>query len=206
MPGRAVVSPFGAGPKAPTNFTDPESRMMRNGDQAFIEGYNAYVAVDSADSQTTGAVTVTNQAADSVDRLPGLDPLRSNTGRTPQGVLQDAGYGSERKLDGCAERPIPAAIPLETLTHCVGRTDPRASGRIPAHLPRKGRMRRYPRKQAGRCRCRRRPCSVESAMGISRRCKGGESFCCGASRGWTRNDGFTGRSRTWCGCCSKRTD
>ena len=162
-------------PKAQTNFTDPDSRIMRNSDKAFVQGYNAQVAVD-ADSQIILAATVTHQAADSPHLLPVLDQVRANTGRTPRGVLADAGYWSEGNLDGCAERQVPAAIPPEKIKHRAWRTATAPRGRIPQHLSRKDRMRRYLRTKAGRRRYRRRQCSVEPAIGYLKTVQGCRQF------------------------------
>ena len=117
-------------PKAQTNFTDPDSRIMRNSEKAFIPGYNAQVAVD-ADSPIIQAATVTNQAADSPHLLAVLDEVAPNTGRKPRGVLADAGYWSEHNLDGCAERQVPAAIPPEKVRHRAWRTATAPRSRIP---------------------------------------------------------------------------
>ena len=65
--------------------------------------------------------------------------VRENTGRTPGGVLADAGYWSEKNLDGCADRHVSAAIPLEKLTHRLWRTVTAPRGRIPKPLSRKDR-------------------------------------------------------------------
>lgn len=129
-----------------------------------------------ADSQIIVAATVTNQAADSPHLLAVLDQVRANTGRTPGGVLADAGYWSEHNLDGCAERHVPAAIPPEKIKHRVWRTATPPRGRIPQHLSRKDRMRRYPRTKAGRRRYRRRQCSVEPAIGYLKTVQGCRQF------------------------------
>jgi len=50
-------------PKAQRNFTDPDSRIMKNADKAFIQSYNAQAAVD-VDSQIIVAAQLSNQAAD----------------------------------------------------------------------------------------------------------------------------------------------
>ena len=76
--------PLRPDPKAQSNFTDPESRIMRNSDKAFIQGYNAQIAVD-ADTQIILAADVTNQAADSPHLLPMVDQVVENTGRRPVG-------------------------------------------------------------------------------------------------------------------------
>jgi hypothetical protein len=75
--------------KAQRNFTDPESRIMKNLDPAFIQAYNAQVAVD-VDSQIIVAADLSNQAADGPHLLPLVrDVVRNcdlsrHRGRTPQ--------------------------------------------------------------------------------------------------------------------------
>ena len=162
-------------PKAQTHVTDPDSRIMRNSDKAFVQAYNAQGAVD-ADSQIIVAATVTNQAADSPHLLGVLDQVQANTGRRPRGVLADAGYWSAQNLDGCAGRQVPAAIPPEKLTHRAWRAATPPRGRIPKHLSRKDRMRRYLRTKAGRRRYRRRQCSVEPAIGYLKTVQGCRQF------------------------------
>ena len=108
-------------PKAQSNFTDPDSRIMRNGDKAFIQGYNAQIAVD-AETQVIVAADVTNQAADSPHLLPMVDQVVANTGRRPQGVLADAGYWSEDNRHGVTERTMEAIVPPEKLRHREWRT------------------------------------------------------------------------------------
>jgi len=175
QPAPPPAEPATPDPKAQTNFTDPDSRIMRNSDKAFIQGYNAQVAVD-ADTQIIVAATVTNQAADSPHLLPVLDQVRETTGRTPRGVLADAGYWSEKNLDGCAERQVSAAIPPEKLKHRLWRTVTAPRGRIPKTLSRKDRMRRYLRTKAGRRRYRRRQCSVEPVIGYLKTVHGCRQF------------------------------
>lgn len=62
---RPCKDPKKAKPKArdQRNFTDPDSRIMKNSDKAFIQGYNAQATVD-AESQIIVAADLTNQAGD----------------------------------------------------------------------------------------------------------------------------------------------
>lgn len=55
--------------KAHCNFTDPESRIMKSGEGAFRQDYNAQAAVDS-DHQIIVAADLSTQAADSVHLVP----------------------------------------------------------------------------------------------------------------------------------------
>jgi hypothetical protein len=160
-------------PPAQSNFTDPESRIMRHHDKAFIQGYNAPIAVD-AEPQIILAADVTNPAADNPPLLSVVDQVIANTGKRPVGVLADAGYWSENNRPGRPERHIEGIIPPEKLRHRAWRTVQAPRGRIPQHLSPKDRMRRYLHTKAGRRRYRRRQVSVEPVIGYlktTQRCR-----------------------------------
>jgi hypothetical protein len=53
------------------NFTDPDLRIMRNSDKAFIQAYNAQASVD-AETHIIVAADLTNQAADTT-HLPDVN-------------------------------------------------------------------------------------------------------------------------------------
>lgn len=77
------------------NFTDPESRIMKDGaTKAFMQGYNAQIAVDGS-SQVIVATGVTQQATDHHQLAPMVDKIKENTGRKPKKLSGDAGYFSE---------------------------------------------------------------------------------------------------------------
>jgi hypothetical protein len=60
----------GPTPKDPPSFIDPDSRIMRNSDKAFIQAYNAQAIVDGQ-SQIIVAADLTNRATD-VTHLPDM--------------------------------------------------------------------------------------------------------------------------------------
>jgi len=64
---------------AQSNFTDPESRIMKSHD-GFIQGYNAQAAVD-ADSQVIVAQMLTNNASDTQQLRSMVAQIKHNTGR-----------------------------------------------------------------------------------------------------------------------------
>ncbi|MEO6593378.1 MAG: IS1182 family transposase [Planctomycetota bacterium] len=78
-------------PKDQTNFTDPESRIMRMPSKAFDQSYNTQVAVDDA-HQIVVAATVTQSANDQGQLLPVLNATFENTKLAPKKLLADAGY------------------------------------------------------------------------------------------------------------------
>jgi hypothetical protein len=88
---------------AQRNFTDPDSRIMENGDGAFIQAYNGPAVVDDTD-QIVVAAAVTSCASDVPSLSPMLDQAVGNTGRAPQQALVDAGYCSEGNLTAAAQR------------------------------------------------------------------------------------------------------
>lgn len=89
---------------AQTNFTDPESRIMKSHD-GFIQAYNVQAAVD-ADSQVIVAQGLTNNASDSHQLAPMVAQIKQNTGRQARELSADAGYCSEDNLKELRRRHI----------------------------------------------------------------------------------------------------
>jgi transposase len=81
-------------PKAQRNFTDPESRIMKDGATgSFEQSYNAQIAVDGQ-AQIIVAATLTQAANDKQQLVPVLEEVKTNLGRLPEKVTADAGYFS----------------------------------------------------------------------------------------------------------------
>ena len=83
--------------KAQSNFTDPESRIMKTSSEGFQQSYNAQTVVDG-DNQVVVATTVTDNASNQGQLIPMVDAVRDAFGETPEQVLADAGYCSEPNL------------------------------------------------------------------------------------------------------------
>lgn len=96
--------------RAQTNFTDPESRIMKTQD-GFQQCYNAQAVVD-AESQVIVACEVTNTAPDSQRLPPMLRQIHENTGHFPNQLTADAGYSSEANFTCLAEADIYAVVAL----------------------------------------------------------------------------------------------
>ena len=97
-PGRApqVVNVAEAKPSqtAQRNFTDPESRIMKDGATgSFEQSYNAQAAVDET-AQIIVAATLTQDANDKQQLVPVLEKVKTNMGRLPEKASADAGYFS----------------------------------------------------------------------------------------------------------------
>jgi transposase len=173
--GRPPEPPPGTpSPKAQRNFTDPDSRIMRDADKAFIQAYNAQVAVD-APAQVIVACAVTNQAADAPHAVPLVDAIRANTRRRPRRVLADAGYWSAATAAALARRQIDAYLATGKLKHSSP-PPPAPRGRIPQGLGPKERMQRKLRTHRGRTLYARRKAIVEPVFGLLKRARGFRQF------------------------------
>jgi transposase len=87
-------------PKAQRNFTDPESRIMPDGAHkgAFVQAYNAQIAVDSA-AQVIVAAELTQESNDKRQLAPMLERVVQNLGAKPDAASADAGYCSEEQVN-----------------------------------------------------------------------------------------------------------
>src|SRR5918997_1066885 len=102
---------------AQRNFTDPDSRIMKNADKAFVQAYNGQLAVDASPHQLIVGCAVTNQAADAPHLEPMVEQVRAVTGGTPQEWSSDTGFFSAHNLRVLAEAGIAAFIPPERQPH-----------------------------------------------------------------------------------------
>ena len=86
-------------PKAQRNFTDPDSRIMRDGaTKSFEQSYNCQAVVDSQ-AQVIVAAQVTQQANDKQQVKPLVEEMKLNLdGRLPAELSADAGYFSEDNI------------------------------------------------------------------------------------------------------------
>jgi transposase len=81
-------------PKAQRNFTDPESRIMKDGaTKSFVQAYNAQAAVDGH-AQVIVAAAVTQEANDKRQLVPLLTQVVANVGEAPAAASADSGYFS----------------------------------------------------------------------------------------------------------------
>ena len=88
-------------PKAPRNFTDPDSKIMITGDGAFHQCFNAQAVADGDHQVIVGAELNTN-ASDVGNLLPMTEQTVANTGVIPEQMLADAGYSSTATLEVAA--------------------------------------------------------------------------------------------------------
>ena len=83
--------------KAQSNFTDPDSAIMKTSTEGFQQCYNAQVAVDG-EHQLIVATELTSNASDQGAMVGLLDEVKDTFDAQPGTVLADAGYCNERDL------------------------------------------------------------------------------------------------------------
>ena len=152
-------------PKAQRNFTDPESRIMKNSDKAFIQGYNAQATVD-AETHIIVAADLSNQASDCPHLKGQIEQVLENTGRHPKEASADAGYYSDGNIAFLEEQGIDPYVPPDKVKHSEWRAQKPPRGRIPKGATPKDLMRRKLRTKKGRKRYKLRQTSVEPVFGF----------------------------------------
>jgi hypothetical protein len=178
--------PGGRSPKPPTpgprdkdqyNFTDPQSRIMKNPNNGgFDQHYNVQVSVDQ-DSRLIVAHTLSNHPTDRREALPTVDAIPPLLGK-PDAAALDNGYWSENNVNGLLERGIEPYI-------ATGRDPHYSSWR--AHFAQhpappandataKEKMAYKLRTEIGRALYRLRKCTVEPVIGIIKEVLGFRQF------------------------------
>jgi transposase len=115
--------------KAQRNFTDPDSRIMKDGaTKEFVQAYNAQAAVDS-EAQVIVAASVTQDANDQKQLVPLLEQVKIVTGRKPQQATADSGYFSEANVTDARLVGIDLLVSPDRQKH--GREMPASTGPPP---------------------------------------------------------------------------
>lgn len=130
--GRPPDPPGVPKPTAQRNFTDPESRIMKNADGAFIQAYNGQIAVDVSPHQIILGCALTNQAADAPHLAPMVERVRATVGAVPPAWSADTGYFSEANVAAVEIVGSTAYIPPSRDAHPVPRVPPAVAGALDA--------------------------------------------------------------------------
>lgn len=153
-------------PKAQRNFTDPESRiMMRDG--AFLQGYNAQIAVDEH-AQIVVAAALSNHPADVDYFAPMLNHVVANCGAVPERTTADAGYFSAANIRAAEHMGTEPFISVGKHRNDGSQTD------LPPHYltPSRLSMRALLASRRGHAAYARRKATVEPVFGQIRACRG----------------------------------
>lgn len=167
----------GARDKDQYNFTDPDSRIMKNSsDEGFDQHYNAQIATDQA-SLLIVAHALSNHPNDQHEMVPTLDALDPQLGLAQAAAL-DNGYFSEANIAACAQRGIEPYIATGREPHqrswqsfFAPQTDPPPDDASPTV-----KMAYKLQTEIGRAIYRLRKCTVEPVIGIIKEVLGFRQF------------------------------
>lgn len=176
--GRApeVPDPEKAEPEAKSqrNFTDPDSRIMKDGaTKSFEQCYNAQAAVDGT-AQVILAAEVTQAANDKEQLAPMVEAVEANTGLVPEALTADAGYYSEDNVKALVGKKIDGYIAVERLKH--GEAPAPVEGEAGPELSVKELMRRKLLTERGRSVYAKRKAVVEPVFGQIKQARGLRRF------------------------------
>jgi len=114
-------------PKAQRNFTDPESRIMKDGSsKSFEQAYNAQAAVDSS-SQVIVGTLVTQAPNDKEQLVPMLLRVQEQAGALPESASADAGYFGAKAITDPRISGVDLYVPPDRQKHgdmAVAASDP----------------------------------------------------------------------------------
>jgi len=162
-------------PKAQRNFTDPDSRLMKDGaTKELVQGYNAQAAVDSQ-AQVIVAAAVTQAENDKKELVPLLLQVRGLTGRPPQRATADNGYFSEANVTDPRLEGIDLLVAPDRQKH--GKEVPLATGPPPPPSSGVAEQMRYKLRTAeGRAVYKLRKAIVEPVFGQIKEARGFRRF------------------------------
>jgi transposase len=162
--------------KAQRNFTDPDSRIMRDGaTKSFEQSYNCQAAVDDQ-AQVIVAAHVTQKANDKQQVKPLIEQMKTNLGEAkPREVSADAGYFSEDNVKYLESEQIESYVATGRQKH--GTVEPVAPrGRIPSGATVQERMARKLRTKKGKRQYSKRKETVEPVFGQIKEVRGLRRF------------------------------
>ena len=162
-------------PKAQRNFTDPESRIIKDGaSKSFEQAYNGQIASDEH-AQIIVGTNVTQETNDKQQVKPLLEDVKERTGQTPQKASLDAGYYSDDNVAYLESEGIDGYMATGRQKHSE-KIPPAPRGRIPKDATTKEKMARKLRTQKGRATYAKRKQIVEPVFGQIKEPRGFRRF------------------------------
>jgi transposase len=159
--------------KAQYNFTDPESRIMKGAD-GFVQAYNAQVVVEEG-CQLIVAQAVTQEPNDKKQVVPMVEAMEAQAEQTPEQLLADSGYCSDKNLEILENKPIDVYIATGRQKHGQ-KCGPCKRGPLPQGATRVDKMTRKLQKKAGAAVYAARKSIVEPVFGQIKQARGFRQF------------------------------
>jgi len=91
--------------KARASSSDPEARVMLQGNGAYGPAYNVQISTDRKSKIIVG-VGVTQASADAAELEPAVDRVEANLGQKPKQVVVDGGFTNQATMEAMAEKQV----------------------------------------------------------------------------------------------------
>ena len=170
--------------KAQRNFTDPESRIMKDSATgSFEQSYNAQIAVDG-EAQIIVAATLTQEVNDKQQLVPMLTAVKDNLGQLPVKATADAGYFSTSAVTNEALSSVDLYVTPDSGKKTEAETE-LLSTTTAADQPVIDEMREKLKTEAGRAVYKQRKLIVEPVFGQVKEVRGFRRF---SFRGLAKNE------------------
>jgi hypothetical protein len=91
--------------------------MRKSKNEAFVQAYNAQLAVDADGSQLILGAYVSQGSADNNELEPMLEAVSDNLGQKPQAVLADRGYINGPSIEQIQGQGVEAYVALSAQAH-----------------------------------------------------------------------------------------
>ena len=158
-----------AAPTSTYNFTDPDSRIMRDGaTKANVQAYNAQAAVDDH-AQIIVAAAITQEVNDKQQLSPMLAAVEANTGQKPALTTADNGYWDSQDVAAVEKNGFAVLVPPQS------DPDGEPTGTSPRG-PVAEAMRARLATDEGRAQYKRRQGTVEPVFGTTKQARGYRQF------------------------------
>jgi transposase len=161
-------------PKAQRNFTDPDSRIMKDGaTKEFVQAYNAQAVVDIY-AQVIVVAAVTQEANDKKQLVPMLKEVKLQRGISPPQATADQGYFSEPNVTEAQLQGIDLLVAPDRQKH--GEKRPTTTGPPPPDASVAEQMRHKLRTAEGQAVYKLRKAVVEPVFGQIKEARGFRRF------------------------------
>ena len=152
-------------PKAQKNFTDPESRIMKDGaTKSFEQAYNAQIVVDDT-AQIIVATAVTQQGNDKRQLVPMLHKAYQNLKQAPEKASADSGYFSAEAVTHPSLTGTKLYVAVDRQKRGEQPAEPVAAIELAPDAPAVDRMKELLRSEEGRAVYKMRKAIVEPVFG-----------------------------------------
>ncbi len=104
--------------QARASLSDPEARIMKQGNGGYSPSYNAQISTDAANGIVISA-RLTKSYSDDKELTPSIDEIEKTFSRYPKQVIVDAGYSELTNIISLEEKNIDFYVPMTDKKNAV---------------------------------------------------------------------------------------